>query len=45
MDFSHSDKVRELQERLTQFMDKYVYPAGALPQELEANRPPAIPGR
>jgi acyl-CoA dehydrogenase len=27
MDFSHSDKVRELQERVTAFMDAYVYPA------------------
>ena len=27
MDFSHSEKVRELQERITQFMEKYVYPA------------------
>jgi acyl-CoA dehydrogenase len=39
MDFSHSDKVRELQERLTQFMDKHVYPAEhAYHKELEANR-------
>ena len=39
MDFSHSEKVRDLQERLTQFMDKYVYPAEALyHHELEANR-------
>ena len=29
MDFSHSDKVRFLQERLTAFMDAHVYPAEA----------------
>jgi acyl-CoA dehydrogenase len=39
MDFSHSDKVRELQERLTQFMDKYVYPSEEpYHKEMEANR-------
>jgi acyl-CoA dehydrogenase len=39
MDFSHSDKVRELQERLTQFMDQYVYPAEEpYHKEVEANR-------
>jgi acyl-CoA dehydrogenase len=39
MDFSHSDKVRELQERLTQFMDDHVYPAEPLyHKELEENR-------
>jgi acyl-CoA dehydrogenase len=39
MDFSHSDKVRELQERLARFMDDHVYPAEPLyHQELEANR-------
>ena len=27
MDFSHSDKVRELQERLGRFMDSHIYPA------------------
>ena len=39
MNFSHSDKVRELQERLARFMDDHVYPAEPLyHQELEANR-------
>jgi acyl-CoA dehydrogenase len=39
MDFSHSDKVRDLQERITQFMDQYVYPAEPLyHKELEENR-------
>jgi acyl-CoA dehydrogenase len=39
MDFSHSDKVRELQERLSQFMDDHVYPAEPLyHKEQEANR-------
>jgi acyl-CoA dehydrogenase len=39
MDFSHSDKVRDLQERVTQFMDNYIYPAEPLyHQELEENR-------
>jgi acyl-CoA dehydrogenase len=39
MDFSHSEKVRELQERITQFMDDHVYPAEALyHKELEENR-------
>jgi acyl-CoA dehydrogenase len=39
MDFSHSEKVRELQERITQFMDKHVYPAEPLyHEELEKNR-------
>src|ERR1700719_3254562 len=39
MDFSHSDKVRDLQERVTQFMDNHVYPAEALyHKELEDNR-------
>jgi hypothetical protein len=27
MDFSHSEKVRDLQERITQFMENHVYPA------------------
>ena len=26
MDFSHSDKVRDLQQRVTAFMDEHVYP-------------------
>ena len=39
MDFSHSEKVRDLQERLTQFMETHVYPAEALyHKELEENR-------
>ena len=39
MDFSHSEKVRDLQERITQFMDNHVYPAEALyHKELEENR-------
>jgi acyl-CoA dehydrogenase len=39
MDFSHSDKVRELQERITSFMDQYIYPAEKdYHDELERNR-------
>lgn len=39
MDFSHSEKVRDLQERITQFMDEHVYPAEPLyHEELEQNR-------
>jgi acyl-CoA dehydrogenase len=39
MDFSHSEKVRELQDRITQFMDKYIYPAEPLyHKEMEENR-------
>jgi acyl-CoA dehydrogenase len=39
MDFSHSDKVRELQERVTAFMDAYIYPAEKdYHDELERNR-------
>jgi acyl-CoA dehydrogenase len=39
MDFSHSDKVRELQERVTAFMDAYIYPAEQpYHDELERNR-------
>jgi acyl-CoA dehydrogenase len=39
MDFSHSDKVRELQQRVGDFMDQYVYPAEPLAhEELENNR-------
>jgi acyl-CoA dehydrogenase len=39
MDFSHSDKVRELQERVTAFMDAYIYPAEKdYHDELESNR-------
>jgi acyl-CoA dehydrogenase len=39
MDFSHSDKVRELQERISGFMDAYIYPAEKdYHEELERNR-------
>src|SRR5271155_569763 len=39
MDFAHSEKVRELQERIIQFMDNYVYPAEPRAhEELEKNR-------
>jgi acyl-CoA dehydrogenase len=39
MDFSHSDKVRALQEQLTAFMDAHIYPAEArFHEEIEANR-------
>jgi acyl-CoA dehydrogenase len=39
MDFSHSDKVRDLQEQLTGFMDTHIYPAEArFQEEIEANR-------
>jgi acyl-CoA dehydrogenase len=39
MDFSHSEKVRDLQERISQFMDKHIYPAEPLyHKEMEENR-------
>jgi acyl-CoA dehydrogenase len=39
MDFSHSDKVRALQDELTAFMDAHIYPAEArFAEEIEANR-------
>jgi acyl-CoA dehydrogenase len=39
MDFSHSEKVRDLQERISQFMETHVYPAEPLyHKELEENR-------
>ncbi len=39
MDFSHSDKVRRLQEQLTGFMEAHVYPAEPrFHEELEKNR-------
>ncbi|HWW20765.1 MAG TPA: acyl-CoA dehydrogenase family protein, partial [Steroidobacteraceae bacterium] len=39
MDFSHSDKVKQLQHRLTAFMEQYIYPAeAAFHEELERNR-------
>src|SRR5277367_3991854 len=39
MDFSHSDKVRGLQERVQRFMDEHVYCAEALfDEEIDKNR-------
>jgi acyl-CoA dehydrogenase len=39
MDFSHSEKVRDLQERITEFMENHVYPAEApYHHELGENR-------
>src|SRR5580700_8875777 len=39
MDFAHSEKVRELQQRINQFMDKYIYPAEPrYHNEMEENR-------
>ncbi|WP_027794600.1 acyl-CoA dehydrogenase family protein [Paraburkholderia acidipaludis] len=39
MNFEHSDKVKELQKRLTAFMDQYVYPAEAkFSSEMDAAR-------
>jgi acyl-CoA dehydrogenase len=39
MDFAHSDKVKQLQQRLTAFMEQHIYPAEAeFHQELEHNR-------
>ena len=39
MDFSYSDKVRDLQQRVGAFMDEFVYPAEALfHEEVERNR-------
>ncbi len=39
MDFAHSDKVKDLQARLTAFMDEHVYPnEKRFHQEVEANR-------
>jgi acyl-CoA dehydrogenase len=39
MDFSHSDKVRELQQRVSAFMERFVYPAESLFQdEVAKNR-------
>jgi acyl-CoA dehydrogenase len=39
MDFSHSDKVRELQQRIQAFMDRHIYPAEALfHDEIARNR-------
>ena len=39
MDFAHSEKVRALQQRLSAFMDRHVYPnEAAFEAEVEANR-------
>ena len=39
MDFSHSDKVRDLQEQVSAFMDAHVYPAEPrFDEEMEQNR-------
>jgi acyl-CoA dehydrogenase len=39
LDFNHSDKVRDLEARLTAFMDAHVYPAErAYAEEVEENR-------
>jgi len=39
MNFSHSDKVRELQQRVSAFMERFVYPAeGRFQEELSRNR-------
>jgi acyl-CoA dehydrogenase len=39
MDFAHSDKVRELQERINAFMQQHIYPAeAAYEAELQTNR-------
>ena len=47
MDFSHSEKVRDLQERVSQFMDKHVYPGGSrcITRRWRRIAAPAIPGR
>ena len=39
MDFNHSDRVRELQDRLTRFMTDHIYPAEAVyAAEVDVNR-------
>src|SRR5580658_2102565 len=39
MDFSHSDKVKQLQQRLQAFMDQHIYPSeAAFHEELDHNR-------
>ncbi len=39
MDFNHDDRIRDLQQKLTQFMTEHVYPAEAVyAAEVEANR-------
>ena len=45
MDFAYSGKVRDLQQRLTAFMDAHIYPTEErFHAEVEANRPRATPG-
>ena len=40
MDFSHSDKVRQLQQQVQSFMDEHVYPAEPrFDAELEVGSP------
>src|SRR6202051_220884 len=46
MDFSHSDKVRGLQDQLQHFMDAHVYPAEArFDEEMQQNRHDGNPWR
>ena len=46
MDFSHSEKVRLLQERLERFMEAHVYPAERrFDEEMEKNRREGNPWR
>jgi acyl-CoA dehydrogenase len=46
MNFSHSDKVRELQHRVAAFMEEFVYPAESrFQEELTANRRDGNPWR
>src|ERR1700760_4313691 len=46
MDFSHSEKVRHLQERVSAFMDRHVYPAEPVAHdEMEQNRRAGNPGQ
>src|SRR5260370_35828591 len=46
MDFSHSEKVRLLQEQLERFMDAHVYPAEPrFDEEMEKNRHDGNPWR
>src|SRR6202140_5481152 len=46
MDFSHSDKVRQLQEQVQRFMDAHVYPAEPrFDEEMEKNRRDGNPWR
>src|SRR3979411_1702987 len=46
MDFSHSDKVRVLQEHVQRFMEAHVYPAEPrFDEEMDKNRRDGTPGR